>query len=177
MLPPIISPEEFAAALPKVAGRLNPEQLGALLERASDKVRRYCGWHIAPVLSRDLVLDGSGGFTLLLPTLRLVDVTAFSVMGVPLIPALLEWSEDGFVRLPTGFPDRLRSVRATIEDGYEDAGDVVQVLLDVIERAANTPAGITQESTGANALSYIGGGALVLLPSETAVLDLYRVRT
>ena len=45
------------------------------------EVRAYCGWHIAPVVTETLTLDGPGGHLLVLPTLRLVDLLSVTNEG------------------------------------------------------------------------------------------------
>lgn len=76
---------------------------------ASAVVRAYCGWHIAPVLTTDVVCDGPGSTTLILPTLRLQSINSCTVSGPPddgIAPTVVdlatevEWSEAGVVRGP-----------------------------------------------------------------------------
>ena len=99
---------------------------------AENRVRRYCGWHISPVIEQTVVLDGSGSTALFVPTLKLRSVTACKVNGVDVDPATLEWSEDGFLRRSCGWPDRLRSVELTIEHGFEEAPEVAELIMEIL---------------------------------------------
>src|SRR5699024_12271535 len=46
-----------------------------LVAAATQAIRDYCGWHVAPVEEETLALDGTGTDTLLLPSRLVVDVT------------------------------------------------------------------------------------------------------
>src|SRR5690625_7270625 len=65
---------------------------------ATQMIRDYCGWHIAPVEEETLVLDGTGTNTLLLPSRRVVQVSQVLVRDEPLDSAGDEWSAVGAVR-------------------------------------------------------------------------------
>ena len=150
------------------------------LAAAEAAVRAYCGWHIAPTVIEDVVLDGSGTRSLFLKTLRLRDVIAAEVSGVPVDVASLEWSEAGFLRADGIFPDRLRSVRLTIEHGFDSAADVAQIIRDIAGRADNAPGGVVREQAGglaiSNSLTAPGvAGGVVLMDHERRMLDKYRL--
>jgi hypothetical protein len=67
--------------------------LQALLDAALAAARRYCGWYVTPVVEDDEVtLDGPGGHSLSLPTLKLLEVTEVVEHGVTLDVALLDVS-------------------------------------------------------------------------------------
>lgn len=150
------------------------------LEAAEAAVRGYCGWHVSPVIIEDVVLDGSGTSSLFVKSLRLVNVLAASVDGVALDVATLEWSEAGFLRLAGTFPDKLRSVRLTIEHGFNDVPDVVAIVRSIAARATASPTGVVREQAGAVSLSMsltapgVSGG-VVLMDHERRMLDKYRI--
>lgn len=150
------------------------------LAAAEAAVRKYCGWHIAPVISQDLVLDGSGTGTLFVKSLRLVNVTSAVVDGVVLDVSTLEWSEAGFLRVPGRWPDKLRSVRLTIEHGFDEAPDVVAVIRGIAARASASPTGVVREQAGAVSVSMsqvapgVAGG-VVLMDHEKRMLEPYRI--
>jgi hypothetical protein len=64
----------------EIPSLLSTESASSSTERnlaaAEAAVRAYCGWHIAPAVIEDVVLDGSGTRSLFLRTLRLRDVIA-----------------------------------------------------------------------------------------------------
>ncbi|MFF0942695.1 hypothetical protein ACFYE2_00495 [Kocuria sp. CPCC 205300] len=154
-------------------------QLEQLLSAASAKVRRYCGWHIAPVVTDHVVVDGPGTNTVMLPTMRLLEVKVLTENGMDVPLADLEWSEDGYLRKYHGaaWTGRLRGLKATILHGHDDLPDLEQVVIDVVARASLIPTGITQESTGSSAVSYAGDGAVRFMAPERETLNMYRVRS
>lgn len=46
----------------------------ARIAAATAAARAYCGWHVTPVLSETLLLDGPGNRSLFLPSLRVVSI-------------------------------------------------------------------------------------------------------
>jgi len=150
------------------------------LAAAEAAVRKYCGWHIAPVVIQDLVLDGTGKASLFVKSLRLLDVTAATVDGTVLDVSTLEWSEAGYLRIPGAWPDKLRSVRLTIEHGFDEVPDVVSVIRSIAARASASPTGVVREQAGAVSISMsqvapgVSGG-VVLMDHEKRMLDQYRI--
>lgn len=162
--------------LPPVSADRNVDYLAA----AEAAVRAYCGWHIAPEIAEDLVLDGTGTRTLFVKSLRLVDITAASIDGTDLDPTTLEWSESGFIRNPGGWPDKLRSVRLTVTHGFASAPDVAEIVHAMADRAELSPGGVTRQSTGPFAASFSStapgvSGGVVLMDHERKQLDRYRI--
>src|SRR5690625_3682743 len=80
---------------------------------ATQAIRDYCGWHVAPVEEETLTLDGTGTDTLLLPSRLVVDVTSVKVRGEELPKDSYEWSTIGALRrLGNIWPDSYRSLRS-----------------------------------------------------------------
>lgn len=52
------------------------------IDTALVAARRYCGWHVSPVKSETLEVDGPGGQVLSLPTLSLNAVASVTELGV-----------------------------------------------------------------------------------------------
>lgn len=150
------------------------------LAAAEAAVRAYCGWHIAPTVIEDVVLDGSGTRSLFVKTLKLRNVLAAEVSGVAVDVTTLEWSEAGFLRADGVFPDRLRSVKLTIEHGFDAVPDVAQTIRDIAARADSSPGGVVREQAGAvsitNSMTASGvSGGVVLMDHERRMLDKYRI--
>lgn len=162
--------------IPSLLPSANADNLAA----AEAAIRKYCGWHIAPVIQEDFVLDGTGTKTLFVPTMKLVDIISVVVDGVVVDPASLEWSEAGFIRAPGIWTDKLRSVRLTIEHGHESAPDVAEKVIAIAARASASPTGVVRENAGAFGVSYsttapgVAGG-VVLMEHERKQLDRYRL--
>ncbi|MEC4842662.1 hypothetical protein [Mycobacteroides chelonae] len=137
-------------------------------------VRRYCGWHVTPVKTHTLRLNGSGAALLRLPTLRLGAILSVRENGVDIDPATLEWSTDGRVfkagRLP--WTDRLGGIVIGLEHGFDEA-----------EMAAFTEAitSVTGHQSGDREIlgpfQWLGAEAVVsgsaFTTAEKAIIDLY----
>lgn len=179
-LPPLLTPEQFVVDTP---GSCLDGRLIDLLAGATTAVRRYCGWHIAPVITETVVVDPPGGNNLQFRTLRLVDVDEIRVHDVPLDSDRFDWSELGDVQLRSGrWPRRYRSVEATITHGFESAADVAQIIRQVVANGLASPMGATREQAGMLAVSWATtapgvSGGLSLLERDLAVLDKYRIWT
>lgn len=149
---------------------------------ATQLIRDYCGWHVAPVQEDTFTLDGTGTDTILLPSRRVVDVTSVSVRGEVLPDASYEWSAIGALRrLNGGWPNAYRSVEVTLEHGFND----LSVLADLVEALATRirldPSGmIARQNVGTQSVSFggrlaMGGGGHGLLIAEKQMLAPYRL--
>ena len=160
-LPDLVAPARYADLM---GGR---QMTPAILAAASAAVRNACGWHIAPVITQTLILDGPGGTALVLPTGHLVDLTAVVVRGVLLDPLAVEWSADGIVR--GNWPARFRSIQVTMQHGYDDTpADLAAIVCSIAARHALTPTGAIREQAGSNSISpslvapNVAGGIVVM---------------
>lgn len=129
-------------------GRLDADsdETERLLAAALVAARRYCGWHVSPVKSGDvLTLDGPCGRVLDLPTRRLSAVTSVTENGSTIDVSKLEWSTNGSVRKASGAPwsCKYRSISATITHGFteEEAGDWRQAILSMVDTMSKVNAG------------------------------------
>jgi hypothetical protein len=101
-------------------------------------VRAYCGWHVAPVVTEDVVLDGNGSSLLTLPTLRLTDLTITNDGTLVTDP---EWSQAGMVRTSGCWTSKFRGISATMTHGFETCPDeVLQVAKDMAAAASRVGA-------------------------------------
>lgn len=124
-------------------GASDPETALALA-RALAEVRRWCGWHVTPVVEDDeVVLDGPGSQLLRLPTLRLVELSAVTEAGVELDPEALQCSSIGLVRKNSGefWTARFSGVAVTMTHGFEAADDFESAVLSVADRRSQSAAG------------------------------------
>lgn len=148
----------------------------AELAKAEAAVRAYCGWHIAPVVTEALALDGNGGTRIVLPSLRVVSVDAVVVDGVTVTDP--EWSASGV--LHGRFSERPRSVEVVLTHGYETLPvELASVLLDMASGDTSGEAPIASKKLGDFQVNYATGadslsGASVAASART-VLDRYRL--
>lgn len=177
---PLVTPEAFSAW---TGGRVpvSDPRLAPLLEGATRAVRRYCGWHIAPLLPETLTIDGTGGRLLTIPTLRMTNVDEVKVLGDVLPTDAYDWSELGNIELRHGrWPRRFRSITAKVEHGFDTAPDVAQIIMQVCAAAISSPMGATREQAGQVSVTWgltapNTAGGMSLLQRDLEILDLYRV--
>lgn len=167
--------------IPSLVLPTGPDPDTDVTDAAEAAVRAYCGWHIAPVITQEIILDGFGTESLFLPTLKLLSIDAVHIGGIEYSPADLEWTENGFARLPGGWPDRLRSIKLTITHGHDVAPDVAAVVRAVADRDRNSPGGIVREQAGAMSLQFSNtaagvAGGIVVMAHEREQLEPYKLR-
>ncbi|ALY08855.1 head-to-tail adaptor [Arthrobacter phage Galaxy] len=181
-LPPLVTPEEFSAwTNGKIAA--NDPRVEPLLRGASAGVRRYCGWHIAPVLEETLDGDGPGGRLLILPTGRLLKLLTVDNGGEAVDPAAVDKSKSGMLELRAGaWSSRLGSVSVRVRHGYDvaDVADVAQIIKQVTANALASPMGATREQAGQVSISWATtapgvSGGLTLLERDLAVLSAFKI--
>lgn len=136
---------------------VDPEQFAD----AVDVIRDFCGWHIAPVISEDLVLDGSGARLLPLNTKRVVSVSDVAELDTPLEEDDYRLALANYLSKRYGYWSSLpSSVTMTLQHGYEELPRAVRVVAgSLIDNAAAGGSGrvtagpftITGSESGASA--------------------------
>lgn len=111
------------------------------LNVASSTIRTWCGWPISEEEDVTAVLDGTGGRTLWLPTLKLTAVSSVEVDADPLtVGTDFDWTSYGKLIRSGRWPSTPRSVEVTYTHGYEVVPDAVKgACLMVAARAYNNP--------------------------------------
>ncbi|MCQ4119881.1 hypothetical protein [Rhodococcus tibetensis] len=138
-------------------------------------IRGFCEWHVAPVKTETMTVDGNGHDVLLLRTHRIVSVTSVVENGVTLDPSAYEWSAKGMLRKRSGWTDRWRGVVVTLEHGYPVVPDEVKaVVLDATTQVLATEPDAVAEKIGPFEYSGSAGG-VQLLPNQLAVLARYKI--
>ena len=177
---PLVTPQQLEEYT-KGAIRADDPRAALLLAGASAAVRRFCGWHITPVLTQTMTLDGPGGADLELATLNLEGIVSVVELGQALDVTALEWSRLGNIRHPRGcWSSRYRSIVVSIRHGFDDAADVQQIVLQVSASALSSPMGVTREQAGQVAVQWATtapgvSGGVSLLQRDLDVLALYRL--
>lgn len=156
---------------------LTTEQARAQVEA---EVRAYCGWHVAPAQTEDLVVDGSEARVQTLPTLRLTAVHSITVDDTVVDLGTVEWSGAGFLRRSTAWHSRLGGVVVNVTHGYEEWPlDVQAVLERMTSRAVElsdasqllSQVGQVRYAVGVEGLRNVG----LLSEVDMWVLDRYRL--
>lgn len=156
---------------------------GFKMHAAQTAIRRYCGWHVAPSVTRTIRLDGHGGDSLLLPSKHVTALSSLKLDGVEHVQDA-RFSEAGSLVLVNGatFPDLPGSVEATITDGWdlEDVPEVQMILLDIASRVMQVPGTVSSQSTNGSSVTYRSGSDggvpnVALFDSEKRTLQPYRL--
>jgi hypothetical protein len=175
-----VTPAELSAYTKGAVPESDPRSQPAI-DGASEAIRRWCGWNVAPAEDLTYALDG-GGQVLYLPTLKLNALTSVVVEGQPVTD--LEWSErTGNVRRRDhcDFPDVWGSVEVTFNSGYDEApADLKQIVLQVVASLLSSPSGATREQVGQVSVMWATtapgvSGGLSLLARDLEVLAAYRL--
>ena len=138
-----------------------------VLEAAAESVRTECEWHIAPVITSTVKFRAGGNDTVLLPTMRLVEVESVTTTaGVPVTG--WESLDNGVLERPGGFP---RFILVTFRHGFDKCPP--ELLAVIAERSVSSAAGrISQESLGSRSVSLEAGYDSVSM----AVLQKYKLQ-
>lgn len=124
-------------------GRLSADKVETFraLQRAYAAVRTYCLWHVTPVKSEVVTLDGSGDIWLGLPTRNLVTLTSVVEDGVTLNVADLVPSQSGriLIKKPLNnaeskpWSSKYRSITVTMTHGFVTAPDFDLAVLGALD--------------------------------------------
>lgn len=149
-------------------------QLNAALAAA----RRYCGWHVTPVLtSTAITVDGPGQKFLVLPTLNLTAVSAVVENGVSLNVATIGWSVRGILVKTDNswWTEGFSNITATVSHGYATADDFESVVFSAIDRGGFTIGGSARVIGPFQFSDPAGGAGQLFTSSERAILDSYKL--
>ena len=146
------------------------------VERAAAEVRDEAGWHIAPVITETLTLNGRGGQILALPSLRIVEVIAVRDVTDPAAPRHLDgWRVDrdaGLVFLAAGWPQGVASVEVELRHGFTTCPLALHGVLRERCQLAGINPGVRSESLASRSVQF----GLVGVVDTGAVMDRYTVR-
>lgn len=188
------TPTQPTSPLPALAGAadwtefIGPvppgRDIDAHLRAVSQMIRRMCGWHIAPVLTEAMTLDGPGGRVLQLPSIHVVDVVDVKFKdrlydgtahwaGVDEFS--YDWSTSGLLERPHGWPRRYRAITAMVTHGFalDDVRDLRRLVCLIASRAIAAPKGALRESAGGVSIEYSPD---MVYQSERTLLDPFKVR-
>lgn len=151
-------------------------------QAAGESIREYCGWHIAPEVTKTLEMDSYGGSVLQLPSLRVVTVTAVTdaddapIEGYSVSKSTGLLRRDGCLRWPRGYG----AVKVTLTHGFESVPDSIAAVLVAMARdtvAAATSGNVRQISHDGASITYADNAGVRrdLSAAYGHVLDRYRL--
>lgn len=164
--------------LPPLVGRALTDDERPLIEGASAMVRRFVGWHIAPVVEDTFTVPVPPGpiGPVPLPTQCLRAVLDVRVSGRP----ITGWTHTGGTLYVPGTVTDHTTLDVDVRHGYTlgEIADVAAVVEQVAAIAASSPTGVQREQVGAVAITYAAttpgvGGGLALLDRDKAILNSY----
>lgn len=181
LLPPLVTPLSLVA---DSGGQLKASdpRLQAACEAASAAVRRYCRWHVAPLIEDTILIDGNGGKVLQVPSMRVVDVLSVKIEGVEVPSSHYAWSEAGLIELHgklgqwKHFPRRYRSVEVTLQHGFDVAPDLSALASQIARFALASPMGRTREQAGQVAVSWGTAQGMNFSESALEMMKPYRLQ-
>ena len=138
------------------------------LLQAEAAVRAYCGWHIAPVRTDDVVaLDGPSSGYLLLPSLHVTAVASVVVDGEEVDPTTYTWTRGGVLRRGTGYTwgATPSGVTVTFTHGHDAPPPAVTAVVQAIaQRAVDNPRSLVRTQVGPFGDTYSQTGFNQSLP-------------
>ncbi len=151
------------------------------LNAANQAIRTECGWHVAPIITEKLVLDGPGGRNLLVPSKRVIEVVSATSDGADVTADVKFSRRAGILTLASGWSCEVGSIELTIRHGYDldEVADVAALIVTLTKRAAAGGA-VVQQAVGSASMKLATGrdGAALgvpLLETEKATLAPYRL--
>lgn len=125
---------------------------------ATQMIRDYCGWHVAPSREDEVTIDGTGADVVLLPSRRVAEVSSVSVHGQELPADAYEWSAIGALRRKGGrWPDSYRSITVTFTHGFDDMSVLSGVVSSIAARVRMDPTGmLASQRAGTQSVSFGG---------------------
>lgn len=174
-------------------GRLvdGDDDTALFLASALAAARKYCGWHVTPVKTGDVVkVDGPGRPVLMLPTLKLVALTAVTEDGISLNIADLDVSAIGQVRkksaLTSIWPLRhwwssnYGAIIVTMTHGFADVPDWNMAVLSMVDQMSLSIGGggsgnLIDKTVDDVTLRWSNKAPVTALGEATHLLDKYRL--
>lgn len=172
----LADPAELAAltGLPADDSRL----LAALLTTS----RRFAGAVRHPVrliVDDEIVLDGHGTTSLILPAAPVTAVESVELDGVELDSDEYEWSADGLLERSAGWPRARRCVRVVYSHGFDPVpGMVSDAVLQAAHIALNTEPGLSTMSVGGMSVSWatrFGGSTTGVTEAWSEAVEAFRL--
>jgi len=148
-----------------------------VLNQASKAIRNYCGWTITQETLTGAAVDGNGRQRLWLPTLLLTAVAEVVLDGRTLVYDVdYQWTSDGMLYRPTGWPHTPRILSVTYTQGYEAVpDDVAGVCLSIAARRFENPVAYRRESLDDWSVTHADKADRDMTEIELATLGPYRI--
>lgn len=148
-LPPIATLADFNEMT--ASKYADDRRVPSLLMAASDAVRSYCGWHVAPSLDCTCTLTAEGRVA----ELPLRDVTEVMSVEEDGQPVAYDWKRSGMVRNLMGcFKGSWDGLTVRCKAGTSADNALKSAVCSMVAHRLAAPAGVSQESAGAASITY-----------------------
>ena len=141
-----------------------------LLKVASDRIRNYLGWHLAPEITEvvDLPLGERG--LVMLPSRHVTNVHSVAVAGHNVSSDDFWWSKEGWIELRSNYYGWPGKARVTFNHGYETIpADVREVAYELAK--AGSSGGLPVGNSGpVSSLSSPGGYSVQFMNNARATV-------
>lgn len=156
-------------------------RLETSIAAVSARFRMWCGWHIWPRLTCEVVLDG-GERCVWLPASVVSDVLEVKVGGTTLDSSRYQWGKDGRLRLPRT-PDELRHITVRYVAGLAGNAcpdELAELVAHRVMHNVALPFGVASETAGGTSISYSAdatsnAGGTNLTPRDRDTLAAYKL--
>lgn len=152
------------------------------LAAAHGAIRDYCRWHVAPVITETLTLDGRGGKTLLIPSQRVEALDTVLNDSVDVTEQVKFSRRAGVLTLDSGWSSEVGGIEVTLRHGYpvDEVPAVAGLIVALTKRAAQSGGVVASQAVGPANVRYITGSdgstpGLQLFGQEQAALEPYRL--
>lgn len=128
---------------------------------AAERVRDECGWHIAPVVTETVEVSVKESGVIVLPTRRLVNVTAIrdvtDTTPVALTLSDWRWKANGVMKC-SAWSRGCRDLEVDISHGYDTCPSGLLGRAADLARRSGRGSDVRSEQVGSVAYSYAGSG-------------------
>lgn len=151
------------------------------LKNATRRFRGAVRHRVTLVADDEVVLDGNGRESLLLPVWPTTAVASVVLDGVLLVERVdYDWSDTGVLRRLgcRRWPDRLRCLVVTYSHGFAVVpDDIAEAVLDKAATMSNVPRGVQSKAVGGQSVTYGAQAAVGVTEQWTTTVNRYMIRT
>lgn len=178
-LSPIITVEEFHERTNMAF--VGNQRAESAVEAASQAIRNYCGWHVAPSLTCTAHPAG-GAVVTKLPAGYVASITSISENGTTLESGAYEWRKDGLLKraFPNVWTDKWDGIEVVYSAGYsaDAVPDLAEAVCAIASGVLSVSPGVTSESADGVAVSYSASASSIaasLTSQQKSALEPYKV--
>lgn len=131
----------------------------SVVESAANWVRSTAGWHIAPEITETVTLDSSGDPYLVLPTLKLSEVSAVRDVTDPDFPVTVTgWAKSrskAVLYRRRGWPCGFEALEVDLVHGYEECPPELLPVIAERCQVSGVNRSVSQEQSGQEMVTYV----------------------